>query len=116
MKTFKIKNDSPEKNLCGNFLVCLTFLALTVITVKFFAPDAKSNAETVEQTTGPYILSMSTESEIGINVTPTPEQAVYTATDNLSITNSCEAGATITLTTNTANSNSLVRTGSDSAI
>ena len=113
MKTFKVKNDPPEKSLCGNFLVCLTFLAFTVITVEFFAPDAKTNAETVEQTTGPYVLSMSTESEIGINVTPTSEQAVYTATDNLSITNSCGAGSTITLTTHSNDSNDLVRTGSD---
>ena len=47
----------------GNILVGLSFLSLTFLTVKTFAPDIKSNAETqnISETVGPYTMSMSND-------------------------------------------------------
>ena len=100
----------------GNILVGLSFLSLTFLTVKTFAPDIKSNAETqnISETVGPYTMSMSNDTVASINITPTASQTVYTGTNNLTVKNTCPDGATITLTTNSTTSNSLVRTGTDS--
>ena len=100
----------------GNILVGLSFLSLTFLTVKTFAPDIKSNAETqnISETVGPYTMSMSNDTVASINITPTASQTVYTGTNNLTVKNTCPDGATITLTTNSTTSNSLVRTGKKS--
>ena len=94
----------------GNILVGLSFLSLTFLTVKTFAPDIKSNAETqnISETVGPYTMSMSNDTVASINITPTASQTVYTGTNNLTVKNTCPDGATITLTTNSTTSNSLV--------
>ena len=99
-----------------SILVGFSFMVLTLLTVKTLAPEIKTEAasQTASQTVGPYTMSMANDSVASINITPTASQAVYTATNNISVTNTCTAGAAITMTTNSTTSNSLVRTGSDS--
>ena len=107
-----------HQSVYGNILVGLSFMALTFLTVKTFAPDIKSNAETqnISETVGPYTMSMSNDTVASINITPTASQTIYTGTNNLTVKNTFPDGATITLTTNSTTSNSLVRTGTDSGI
>lgn len=99
----------------GNILVGLSFMALTFLTVKTFAPDIKSNAETqnISETVGPYTMSISTDSLTSINITPTASQAVYTGTSAISYTNTCPHGMNVTMSSASENT-SLTRTGSDS--
>lgn len=99
----------------GNILVGLSFLALTFLTVKSFAPDIKSNAETqnISETVGPYTMSISTDSLTSINITPTASQAVYTGISAISYTNTCPHGFNVTMSSASENT-SLTRTGSDS--
>lgn len=99
----------------GNILVGLSFLSLTFLTVKTFAPDIKSNAETqnISETVGPYTMSISTDSLTSINITPTSSQAVYTGTSAISYTNTCPHGFNVTMSSASENT-SLTRTGSDS--
>ena len=54
----------------GNILVGLSFLSLTFLTVKTFAPDIKSNAETqnISETVGPYTMSMSNDTVASITL------------------------------------------------
>lgn len=101
----------------GNILVGLSFLALTFLTVKTFAPDIKSNAETqnISDTVGPYTMSISTDSLTSINITPTSSQAIYTGTGAISYTNTCPHGMSVTMSSVSDNT-SLTRTGSDSGI
>ena len=106
-----ISNFYTRQSVYGNILVGFSFLALTLLTVKTLAPqiDTDATSQTASQTVGPWSLSMANDSAVTINITPTSSQAVYTATNNLSVTNSCTAGATITMTTNSTASNSLTR-------
>lgn len=99
----------------GIILVGLSFLSLTFLTVKTFAPDIKSNAETqtASQTVGPYTMSISTDSLTSINITPTASQAVYTGTSAISYTNTCPHGMSVAMSSASSNTN-LTRSGSDS--
>ena len=101
----------------GNILVGLSFMALTFLTVKTFAPDIKSNAETqnISETVGPYTMSISTDSLTSINITPTASQAVYTGTSAISYTNTCPHGFNVTMSS-ASDDTSLTRSGSDSGI
>lgn len=101
----------------GNILVGLSFMALTFLTVKTFAPDIKSNAETqnISDTVGPYTMSISTDSLTSINITPTASQAVYTGTNAISYTNTCPHGFNVTMSSASENT-SLTRSGSDSGM
>lgn len=109
-----VRQGVDVSKLYSGLFVGLAFFALTAMVVKFFAPDVNSSAETASQTVGPYTMSMASDDSVSINATPTESQAVYTATNNLSVTNSCEAGATVTIATASKSSNSLMRAGLDS--
>lgn len=106
-----------RQRMYGNILVGLSFLSLTFLTVKTFAPDIKSNAETrtAEQTAGPYTMSISTDSLTSINITPTSSQTIYTGTSAISYTNSCPHGMSVTMSSASENT-SLTRTGTDSGV
>lgn len=101
----------------GNILVGLSFMALTFLTIKTFAPDIKSNAETqnISDAVGPYTMSISTDSLTSINITPTASQTVYKGTNAISYTNTCPHGFNVTMSSASENT-SLTRTGSDSGI
>ncbi len=105
-----------HQSVYGNILVGLSFLALTFLTVKTFAPDVSSNADTnnAQVNTGPYISSISVDSLTSINITPTASQSVYTGTNTISYTNTCPYGMNVTLTSASDNT-SLTRVGTDSA-
>ena len=95
----KFSSFRTRQNVYGYILVGFSFMLLTLLTVKIFAPQIETDAatQTASQTVGPWSLSMANDSAATINITPTASQAVYTATNNLSVTNSCTAGATITI-------------------
>ena len=107
----KFNTSKARQDIYGYILVGFSFLVLTLITVKTFAPEIRSEAanQTASQTLGPYTMSMSNDSVTDISIVPTATQTIYTATNNLSVTNTCDAGATITMTTNSTTSNSLTR-------
>ena len=100
----------------GNILVGFSFLALTFLTVKTFAPDVSSNADTNNASVeaGPYISSISVDSLTSINITPTSTQSVYTGTSAITYSNSCPYGMNVTLTSASDNT-SLTRYGEDTA-
>ena len=111
----KSRTLGSSQSMHGKILVGLSFLALTFLTVKTFAPGIKSNAETrtAEQTAGPYTMSISTDSLTSINITPTSSQAIYAGTSAISYTNTCPRGMNVTMSSSSENT-SLTRTGSDS--
>ena len=92
-------------------------MLLSFIVAKFFLPDLGSNAATqnASETVGPYTLSMSNDSVANVDITPTASQQVFTTTNNLTLSNSCSQGATISISTNSETSNDLTRNGTDSA-
>ena len=118
MKTFPTEFTvfRARQNAYGCILVGFSFLVLTLLTVRTIVPEINADAasQTASQTVGPYTMSMSNDSVATVNITPTSSQAVYTGTNNLSVTNTCPSGASITMTTNSTTSNSLTRTGTDS--
>ena len=82
---------------------------------RFFSPIVSSNAETentAKVSTPAGAISLATEDNVTINITPTPTQKIYSKTTALKITNSCKKGATITLSTNKSHNN-LERQGTD---
>ena len=92
------------------FMIILGFVAFSL-----FSPIVSSNAETentAKVSTPAGTISLATEDNVAINITPTPTQKIYSKTTALKITNSCEKGATITLSTNKSH-NSLERQGAD---
>jgi len=112
----KIAKLRSHQNIFGYILVGFSFLLLTLITVKTFAPEVKSEAanQTASQTVGPYTMSMSNDSVTNISIVPTASQQIYSASNNLSVINTCPAGASITMTTNSTSSNSLTRSATNS--
>ena len=83
---------------------------------QLFSPIVSSNAETentAKVSTPAGTISLATEDNVTINITPTPTQKIYSKTTALKITNSCKKGATITLSTNKSHNN-LERQGADS--
>ena len=104
-----------RQSMYGNILVGLSFMTLTFLTVKTFAPDVSSNADTnnAQVNTGPYVSSISVDSLTSINITPTSTQSVYTGTNTISYTNTCPYGFNVTLTS-TSDNTSLTRAGADS--
>ena len=115
-KFIKLSNFRRRQTVCGYILVGVSFLLLSLLTVKIFAPQVETDAasQTASQTVGPYSLSMANDSVATINITPTASQAVYTASNNLSVTNTCTSGATITMTVNSTTSNALTRSATNS--
>ena len=100
----------------GYILAFFSFLILTFITVKIFAPDISSDAATknISDGSSAYTLSAGFDDTVSIPVTPTSSQAVYSKNHVVSVSNTCPSGATITMTSNSTASNALTRTGSDS--
>ena len=95
------------------FMIILGFVAFSL-----FSPIVSSNAETentAEVSTLAGTISLATEDNVTINITPTPTQKIYSKTTALKITNSCKKGATITLSTNKSHNN-LERQGADSLV
>ena len=95
------------------FMIILGFVAFSL-----FSPIVASNAETentAKVSTPAGTISLATEDNVTINITPTPTQKIYSKTTALKITNSCKKGATITLSTNKSHNN-LERQGADSLI
>ena len=93
------------------FMIILGFVAFSL-----FSPIVSSNAETentAKVSTPAGTISLATEDNVTINITPTPTQKIYSKTTALKITNSCKKGATITLSTNKSHNN-LERQGADS--
>ena len=92
------------------FMIILGFVAFSL-----FSPIVSSNAETentAKVSTPAGTISLATEDNVTINITPTPTQKIYSKTTALKITNSCKKGATITLSTNKSHNN-LERQGVD---
>ena len=92
------------------FMIILGFVAFSL-----FSPIVASNAETentAKVSTPAGTISLATEDNVTINITPTPTQKIYSKTTALKITNSCKKGATITLSTNKTHNN-LERQGAD---
>ena len=92
------------------FMIILGFVAFSL-----FSPIVSSNAETentAKVSTPAGTISLATEDNVTINITPTPTQKIYSKTTALKITNSCKKGATITLSTNKSHNN-LERQGTD---
>ena len=116
IKTSKIGGLKSHQKLYGNILVGLSFMALTFLVVKTFAPDVASNAETntVQVNTGPYISSIAVDSLTSIDITPSSSQAVYTGTNSIIYANSCPYGFNVTMSS-TTDRTSLTRLGDDSA-
>ena len=113
MKAFPLTNPTifgGRRNIYGHILAFLSFLVLTFLTVKTFSPSVSSNAETqtASQDVGPYTMSMSNDTEATIDVTPTASQAVYQTSGDLTVSNTCSYGATITMKTSSTD-NSLSR-------
>ena len=95
------------------FMIILGFVAFSL-----FSPIVSSNAETentAKVSTPAGTISLATEDNVTINITPTPTQKIYSKTTALKITNSCKKGATITLSTNKSHNN-LERQGTDTLI
>ena len=107
----KFNTSKSRQDIYGYILVGFSFLLLTLITVKTFAPEIRSEAanQTASQALGPYTMSMSNDSVTNISIAPSASQTVYSTSNNISVINTCPAGATITMTTNSTTSNSLIR-------
>ena len=97
--------------------VCFSFLMLTFISVKIWSPDINSDAatQTASQAVGPHTMSMANNSTAIIDITPTSEQTIYKTANDLIVSNTCNAGATITMKTS-GGSNDLARAGLDDLI
>lgn len=54
-------------------------------------------------------MSLSNEDIVSIDITPTPTQSIYTKDTNIITKNTCEAGASISISTNSNTSNKLTR-------
>ena len=115
MKAFPLTNPTifgGRRNIYGYILAFLSFLTLTFLTVKIAAPDINSEAanKTISAGSSPYSISVGFEDEVDIPITPTSSQAVYSATQAVSISNTCTAGATVTMTANSTSDNKLTHT------
>ncbi len=95
--------------------VGFSFLGLSFSISTILNPINSSLAipQTAEQTVSTYTMSMSNDSEVDISISPTSEQTIYSATNDISVLNSCPAGATITLSM-AGESNALIHLADDS--
>ena len=124
MKVLSANNRAlPLKNLehqlpiilSTKLFILFSFFALSFMIFQLFSPIVSSNAETentAKVSTPSGTISLATEDNVTINITPTPTQKIYSKTTALKITNSCKKGATITLSTNKSHNN-LERQGTD---
>ena len=117
-RTLPLKNLEHQISiiLSTKLFVLFSFLTLSFMIFQLFSPIVSSNAETentAKVSTPAGTISLATEDNVTINITPTPTQKIYSKTTALKITNSCKKGATITLSTNKSHNN-LERQGADS--
>ena len=101
--------------LSTKLFVLFSFLIFSFMIFQLFSPIVASNAETentAKVSTPAGTISLATEDNVTINITPIPTQKIYSKTTALKITNSCKKGATITLSTNKSHNN-LERQGTD---
>ena len=117
-RTLPLKNLEHQLSiiLSTKLFVLFSFLTLSFMIFQLFSPIVSSNAETentAKVSTPAGTISLATEDNVTINITPTPTQKIYSKTTALKITNSCKKGATITLSTNKSHNN-LERQGTDS--
>ena len=117
-RTLPLKNLEHQLSiiLSTKLFVLFSFLTLSFMIFQLFSPIVSSNAETentAKVSTPAGTISLATENNVTINITPTPTQKIYSKTTALKITNSCKKGATITLSTNKSHNN-LERQGADS--
>ena len=100
--------------LVSNILVAASFLILTFLTIKTFAPDVASNAETNIATSGSSVFSSSItiEDHVDTDITPTSTQSTYTSSSLITYTNTCPYGLNITVSSSTEET-ALIRTGMD---
>ena len=116
-RTMPLKNLEHQLSivLSTKLFVLFSFFTLSFMIFQFFSPIVASNAETentAKVSTPAGTISLATEDNVTINITPTPTQKIYSKTTALKITNSCKKGATITLSTNKSHNN-LERQGTD---
>ena len=116
-RTLPLKNLEHQISiiLSTKLFVLFSFLTLSFMIFQLFSPIVSSNAETentAKVSTLAGTISLATEDNVTINITPTPTQKIYSKTTALKITNSCKKGATITLSTNKSHNN-LERQGTD---
>ena len=116
-RTLPLKNLEHQISifLSTKLFVLFSFLTLSFMIFQLFSPIVSSNAETentAKVSTPAGTISLATEDNVTINITPTPTQKIYSKTTALKITNSCKKGATITLSTNKSHNN-LERQGTD---
>ncbi|MBP5675137.1 hypothetical protein J6W91_02285, partial [Candidatus Saccharibacteria bacterium] len=104
--TLKRTRKARREDFFDYFFVAFSFMLLSFIVAKFFLPDLGSNAATqnASETVGPYTLSMSNDSVANVDITPTASQQIFTTTNNLTLSNSCSQGATISISTNSETS------------
>ena len=119
-RTLPLKNLEHQLSiiLSTKLFVLFSFLTLSFMIFQLFSPIVSSNAETentAKVSTPAGTISLATEDNVTINITPTPTQKIYSKTTALKITNSCKKGATITLSTNKSHNN-LERQGADSLV
>ena len=116
-KTFKLFNYYHSNKLLSYSSTFSIFLIFGFLIFNLFSPITPSNAESPNTNTAPSstpagTISLSSSTDVPINITPTPTQTIYSSNTTLNITNSCKKGATITLSTNKPHNN-LERQGQD---
>ena len=101
-------------DLLSLFAVFSSFLVVTFVSICLFAAPEASDATTVTASAGStsYLASISNDDTVSIPISPTSSQEVYTATNDISYTNTCPAGFIVTIASTTTNTN-LTRTGDD---
>ncbi len=114
MQAFSLESIGMDakhhRSVYGHFLLGASFLVFAFLIANVFAPNVRTNADsqTIAETVGPYSISLANDSIAAMNITPTDTQTVYVIANNLTISNTCNAGAMITLKT-TGTDNSLIR-------
>ena len=77
----------------------------------FICPVVHADHHVTDLEVGPYKMSMANDSNILLRFTPTAEQSIYTEDSELSFSNTCPYGASITIATDSP-SNELAQAGS----
>ena len=113
----RLKEKSKDKRNLFNASVFIAFLVFSFLSFTLISPIVSSNAgtniSTAQIDTGPYTMSISTDSLTSIDITPNSSQVTYTGTDSVSYTNTCPYGMNVTMSSSSENTD-LIRAGTDS--